>query len=89
MQGNANVTPNVKQAFGLNPKYAPPAPVKPVAPIKLTVSLTENGEGMLKWKTGGNKSGMTYEIFAKRGTETDFTMIGSAGKTMFTADVVA
>ena len=83
VQGNANVTPAVKEALGLNPKYAPAMPVKPKRPELLTASVTETGEGLLKWKPGGNKSGTTYEIFAKRGTETEYTMIGSSGKTAF------
>jgi len=81
VQGNANATPAVKEALGLNPKYAPAAPVKPIVLIKL--SLTDNGDGLLKWKPGGNKSGTTYEVFAKRGTETEYAMIGSSGKTAF------
>jgi len=88
VQGNANATPAVKEALGLNPKYAPAMPVKPKRPEMLTASVTETGEGLLKWKSGGNQSGTTYEIFAKRGTETDFLMIGSSGKTTFTDHAV-
>ncbi len=88
IQGNANATPAVKEALGLNPKYAPARPVKPKRPELLTATITATGEGLLKWKSGGNKSGTTYEIFAKRGTETDYTMIGSSGKTTFSDTAV-
>lgn len=83
IQGNANVTPVVKKALGLNAGYALPKPVMPEVPQKLTVSLTDNGEGLLKWKSGGNKGGTVYEVFAKRGDDLDFAMIGSVGKTSF------
>lgn len=88
IQGNANATPAVKEALGLNPKYAPARPVKPKRPEMLTATVTATGEGVLKWKSGGNKSGTTYEIFAKRGTETDYAMIGSSGKTTFSDTAV-
>ena len=84
VQANLNVTPQVKDAMGLTPTYAPPAPVMPTAPIHLSASGFSTGIADLIWKRNGNKTGTVYLVYAKRGTEPDFTIIGSTNATKFT-----
>ena len=83
IQGRPTVTPALKKSLGLNPGDTMPAPVTPLQPVKLTGTADASGFAFLDWKSGGNKSATTYEIFAKRGSATEFVMIGSTGKTAF------
>ena len=83
IQGNPNVTPQLKSALGINPRTTHAVLVSPVAPSNLMVSGSSNGVNSLDWKSNGNHPGTVYLVEAAFGASTNFVGITGVTATRF------
>lgn len=84
IQGQPGVKDNIKTDLGLSVRKPHPKPVKPVTPADLKVVTDWSGFNALKWKSGGNTSGVLYEVQALFGDAAEWTVIATTSVRSFT-----
>lgn len=81
---NTAVAPVLKAQLGLPPADTVPSTNAPVTPLNLAVTGTPDGTNLLKWKSNGNLPRTMYDIYAKIGAATAWTLVRTITATKFT-----
>lgn len=83
IQGNANVSPELKQLLKINTHETPRTNTPPVTPTDLQAKPFINGTNRLKWKAGDNKPNTRYVIEYRVGNTGAYSYLANTAATKY------